>query len=120
MTTAVVSFDLSLITPFSIIVSLVGYIIVFTALILLAQVYTHIPKLLHLEIRKKLRRAGKHKQAEKELSIPGEVSAAISLALFLHFNAQHDDESGVVTIKRVSKRYSPWSSKIYGLNTYKR
>ncbi|HRZ77979.1 MAG TPA: hypothetical protein P5248_11465, partial [Bacteroidales bacterium] len=68
----------------------------------------------------RLRRAGKHHQAEKDLNIPAEVSAAIAMALHLHFNAQHDLESNVVTIKRVSKRYSPWSSKIYGLNTYKK
>ena len=28
----------------------------------------------------------------------------------------HDEESGVVTIKQVKKSYSPWSSKIYGVN----
>ncbi len=43
----------------------------------------------------------------------GEVSAAIAMALFLHFGEMHDVESGVVTIKRVSKIYSPWSSKLY-------
>jgi hypothetical protein len=48
----------------------------------------------------------------------GEINAAISMALYLYFEELHDEESDVVTIKKVSKRYSPWSSKIYGLNQY--
>ena len=45
----------------------------------------------------------------------GEVNAAIAVALYMHFNEMHDVESGVVTIKRVSKTYSPWSSKLYSM-----
>lgn len=48
-------------------------------------------------------------------SISGEVTAAISAALYLYMNEQHDDESGKITIKEVSRKYSPWSSKIYGM-----
>ena len=115
-----VTFDISRIESFSIIVSIVGYVIVFIALFFLYKVYELIPKLLHLEIRQKLRRAGKHHQASRDLVIPGEVSAAIGMALHLYFNEQHDFESNIVTITRISKRYSPWSSKIYGLNSYKK
>jgi glutaconyl-CoA/methylmalonyl-CoA decarboxylase subunit delta len=79
------------------------------------------PKVINMNIRQKLRRQGKHKEAEVEsLEITGEVNAAISVALHLYFNEMHDEESNVMTIKKVSKRYSPWSSKIYGLNTYGR
>ena len=45
----------------------------------------------------------------------GEVNAAIATALYMYFNELHDDESNIITIKKVSKFYSPWSSKIYGL-----
>lgn len=45
----------------------------------------------------------------------GEVSAAIAMALYSYLNEFHDVESGVVTIKRVSKNYSPWSSKLYSM-----
>jgi len=47
--------------------------------------------------------------------ITGEVFAAISAALYLHENEQHDYESAILTINRAAKNYSPWSSKIYGL-----
>ncbi|HOP00118.1 MAG TPA: OadG family protein [Bacteroidales bacterium] len=46
----------------------------------------------------------------------GEVNAAIAMALYLHLNELHDVESGVITIKRVSRNYSPWSSKLYNMN----
>lgn len=46
----------------------------------------------------------------------GEVNAAIAMALYHYFNELHDIESGVITIKRVSRNYSPWSSKLYNMN----
>jgi len=46
----------------------------------------------------------------------GEVNAAIAMALYQYFNELHDVESGVITIKRVSRHYSPWSSKLYNMN----
>ena len=43
-------------------------------------------------------------------------SAAIAMALHLFYAEVHDEESTIITIKTVEKRYSPWSSKIYGIN----
>ncbi len=50
----------------------------------------------------------------------GEVMAAIAMALFLHSKDLHDEETLKLTIKKSARPYSPWSSKIYGLNIYKR
>lgn len=47
----------------------------------------------------------------------GEVIAAIAMALNEHLNA-HDVESTVLTINKVRKAYSPWSSHIYTLRHY--
>ncbi len=41
----------------------------------------------------------------------GEELAAITLALHLFFNSQHDEESEIITIDMPSKHYSPWSQK---------
>lgn len=41
--------------------------------------------------------------------------AAIAMALYLYFNEMHDEESDIITVKRVSKTYSPWSSKLYSM-----
>ena len=44
----------------------------------------------------------------------GEEVAAVVMALHEHFNA-HDNESCILTVKKMRRAYSPWSSKIYGL-----
>jgi len=49
-----------------------------------------------------------------------EVMAAIATALYLHSKEMHDEETLKLTINKSSRPYSPWSSKIYGLNIYKR
>ena len=46
---------------------------------------------------------------------PGEVYAAISMALHEMQDEVHDVEETVLTITRVKRSYSPWSSKIYTL-----
>lgn len=48
-------------------------------------------------------------------SVPGEVFAAISMALNQLKDDTHDFENTVLTIERTRRTYSPWSSKIYGL-----
>ena len=104
-----------------IVISIVGYLIVFIALVILYFVFFQISKVLNMQLKSKLRRQGKLDEAadEKDLNIPGEVAAAISMALY--FSCQlHDDESNVLTIKKVSRTYSPWSSKIYGLRNLNR
>jgi hypothetical protein len=53
---------------------------------------------------------GKEKQA-----LSGEVNAAIVMALYLYGSELHDQEDPVITMTKVSRTYSPWSSKIYGL-----
>ena len=44
-----------------------------------------------------------------------DAEAAIATALYLYFNEMHDEESDIITVKRVSKTYSPWSSKLYSM-----
>jgi hypothetical protein len=51
----------------------------------------------------------------KTSEVNDEVAAVISLALSLHMQDVHDYERAVVTIQKVMRPYSPWSSKIYGL-----
>jgi len=100
-------------------IALVGWLIVFAALVLLVVVFTQTPKIIYYNTRKKLRQQNKAANLpDNELQIAGEVSAAISTALHLFFDEMHDEESNVITIKRVRKVYSPWSSKIYGLRVW--
>lgn len=106
-----IDFNLSAIDGNSLVISFVGYLIVFCALVALYLVFYFAPKLLKLRWRKPKVKGGTELVNEEDLS--GEVSAAISMALYLHFNQYHDEESRNLTIKRESRLYSPWSSKIY-------
>ncbi len=114
-----ISPDINNIDIFGILVSVVGYVVVFTALLSMYFVFQKLPILLNIKIRFNLRKQGKVVSEKDDFSVTGEVNAAISTALFLYFNELHDDESNVITINKVSKSYSPWSSKIYGLRNFK-
>ena len=45
----------------------------------------------------------------------GEIFAAIATALYEMSDDNHDVENTVLTIRKVARTYSPWSSKLYGL-----
>lgn len=114
-----VVFDLSRITSEYTTLAFVGYVIVFAALIALYFVFNYIPVLLTFitkrQLRRQLRKKGAQEEVIEDITITGEVGAAISTALYLFFNEMHDDEKTVLTIKKISKSYSPWSSKIYNV-----
>ena len=105
-----ISFDA--INTDALILTIVGYLIVFSALVLLYFVFYNLPKILRIKFKRK---KGMKVQTvvEEPVEMTGEVNAAISMALFLHFNQYHDEESTEMTIVRESRLYSPWSSKIY-------
>jgi len=101
------------------IVTLLGWGIVFVALVILVIIFTNVPRIHVYFTQRKLRKQGKLDQNESisvKNSVSGEENAAIAMALYLYLNERHDEESGIITIKRIERRYSPWSSKIYNLN----
>jgi len=62
--------------------------------------------------------SGKKQTAEITKKTPAkinEINAVIAAAVYLTAQEIHDSEQYVLTIKRIDKIYSPWSSKIYGL-----
>lgn len=97
----------------TLLIAAVGYIIVFLALVLLFIFFNFLPKLINMKIRRNNAAAGI--KTPEDSSVSGEEIAAISMALHLFFEELHDEESGVLTIKKVSRAYSPWSSKIYAV-----
>lgn len=118
---ALIGSDFSIIWGEGLTTAIVGWLIVFAALVLLVIVFTQVPKLIYYNTRKKLKAKNKNSVVtDDDLHVSGDMNAAISMALYLFFNELHDDESNVITIKRVRKVYSPWSSKIYGLRVWPR
>ena len=106
--------------PFGIGMTVIGYVVVFIALLLLYIIFFNLTKVLQINVKKLLRREGKVIEIKEDLSISGEVNAAIAMALHLYYSEIHDKEDTVLTINQTSRTYSPWSSKIYGLRQFSR
>jgi len=121
MITLDITFDLSLIDHYALVITITGYILVLASLSFMAYFFTRLHTLQDFLIRRKNKKEGKEPENEKQKVImTGEENAAIAAALFLFFSELHDEEKYVMTIRKVSRIYSPWSSKIYGIwNTMK-
>ncbi len=94
--------------------------VVFTGLLLLFIIFKIVGKLsVNMSNRNAMKVKGitdKQEAKEKKLGeAPGEVFAAIALAMHEMQSDVHDVEETVLTITRVKRSYSPWSSKIYTL-----
>ncbi len=102
-------------------IAIVGYVIVFLALLALYIVFSNIPKLLKLSFKIKIRKKNKEEFIDEFPEfLTGQENAAIATAIYLYFSQLHDEESTKMTIKKVKKDYSPWSSKIHGINKFQR
>ncbi|MGE0090935.1 MAG: lamin tail domain-containing protein [Bacteroidia bacterium] len=106
--------------PYGIIMAMTAMSIVFLSLILLYVVFKNTG---NYNIRKSKKRAAiAAGKAEHEIcssceDTPAEVYAAIAMAMHAYFedDETHDIENTVLTIDKVTRNYSPWSSKIYTL-----
>ena len=100
--------------------SITAMLVVFVGLILLYISFKFIGKAsVSLSRRRAMKAKGitnKEEAKEKMLGhAPGEVYAAIAMAMHEMQSDVHDVEETVLTITRVKRSYSPWSSKIYTL-----
>jgi Na+-transporting methylmalonyl-CoA/oxaloacetate decarboxylase gamma subunit len=103
------------------IITIVGWLIVFAALVLLVIVFNQVPKFFRIKfnrINKTKSKENNNEQANDNKYITGDETAAIAMAIHMFFEEQHDEESNIITIKRIARRYSPWSSKIYGVMNF--
>ena len=98
--------------------TIVSMAVVFIGLILLFLLFKYAGKLAIKISKIKAFKAGATHIGEKEFIDEGAVLAAIATALYEVDEDDHDIESTVLTIHKVTRRYSPWSSKIYGLRDF--
>jgi hypothetical protein len=121
MKTLAITFDLSLIDQFTLVIAIAGYCIVLVALAFMAYFFTRLHSFQDFLTKRRISVQNNPGKEEKvKIIMTGEENAAIAAALYLFFSELHDEEKYVMTIRKVSKTYSPWSSKIYGiLNTLK-
>lgn len=97
----------------------ISMFVVFSALILLFFVYKFVGNLNQkkytIRVRKPAFMKGSEDSEIEDIVLSGETNAAIAMALSMYVAQTHDFENTTITIKKISKPYSPWSSKIYGL-----
>jgi Na+-transporting methylmalonyl-CoA/oxaloacetate decarboxylase gamma subunit len=97
-------------------IAFVGIFIVFSSLTFLYLFFRTIPLLIEWQTRMRLKRKGTPANKQSgEIQLSSEVAAAISASLYLFLGESHDEENAIMTIKKISKAYSPWSSKIYSM-----
>lgn len=103
--------------PYGIGMTLIAMFVVFMALAILYIIYKNLGQFFVRKGAKTTLATGSaaNTAASSSTEMSGEVNAAIAMALYLYHNELHDNENTVLTIQKVSRNYSPWSSKIYTL-----
>ncbi len=118
-----ITFNPANIDTLAVIITVVGYTVVFIALAVLVLVIGRISTIHDFIVRMRMKSTRKDKPGEPEPPLPqtslsADENAAICTALYLFFSELHDEEKYVMTVKKVSRTYSPWSSKIYGIMNF--
>lgn len=89
--------------------------VVFLGLLLLFLIFKQVGKAAIAASKRNAQKAGAPASASAPDEVSGEVFAAIATALYEMSDDNHDIEHTVLTIRKVHRAYSPWSSKIYSL-----
>lgn len=102
--------------PYGIGMTVIAMFVVFSALASLYIIYKNLGKFfIKKAVKTKISTEKKSKSTDEDEEMSGETNAAIAMALHLYLSELHDHENTVLTIQKVSRNYSPWSSKIYTL-----
>ena len=108
--------------PWGGVITIIAMVIVIAALVILSILFLCFGKVSEYFLAKKKRQSVKAAAAsedKKRLDVDsGDVIAAIAMALSEHFGEGHDMEETILTIRRMKKAYSHWSSKIYNLRSF--
>lgn len=99
-------------------ITIIAMCIVISALVVLSILFLIFGKVSETLLKAKKKKAkaeAMHAPHDDHSLAPGEVIAAISMALTEYFGNKHDHEDTIITIQRLKKAYSPWNSKIYNL-----
>ncbi len=95
--------------------ALIGFLLVFTVLVLLIFVMRAMGWVFTREHKAKVAASAATEHAHDHAISDQELAAAIITALKLYKSNLHDQESEMITISRIARAYSPWNSKIHGL-----
>ena len=112
------------------IVTISGFLIVIIALVVLFLIFSGVSKIINADWKSIVNKDKRKNEVEvvdnsnKDMNtsknnLNDDVIVAIGLALSMSMEV-HDEESGVLTIKRTQRVTSPWASKILGINNLNR
>lgn len=102
--------------PLGIGMTITAMAVVFLGLLLLFLIFKQIGKLSIAATKRNVKKAAGGNAVVADAGMEsGELFAAIATALYEMNDDNHDIEHTVLTIRKVTRTYSPWSSKIYGL-----
>ena len=106
--------------PYGIGMAIIAMVVVFSALTILYLIYNSTGRYFVRKASgvKKRKVSDEGEIHEDDDIISGELNAAIAMTIYLYQMDVHDYENTVLTIQKVSRNYSPWSSKIYNLRKY--
>ncbi|WP_396150300.1 OadG family protein [Flavobacterium sp.] len=99
--------------PYGIGMTLVAMTVVFLSLLILYLLFKNIAKLFAHDFRNKASK--KDHPITDDGTATLELGAAVAMAIHLYQQELHDHETALLTIKKINRSYSPWSSKIYGM-----
>ncbi len=106
------------------VVTVLGFVLVFVLLVLLIYILKGFGWIMQPKAKVVKKAEVKENvevpEHEKEITLWSSTTAVIAMALHLYYNEVHDEESTKVTIEKVYRRYSPWSSKIHSMNNLHR
>lgn len=105
--------------PIGIGMAIIAMFVVMTALMLSYFVFKYGSRLYRSDLKKI--KADIQKTViteEEEDGLSGEVAAAIAMSMHIYVHQMHDLEDTIITIRKISKTYSPWSSKLYMLRPW--
>ncbi len=115
-----ISFDTTKIDANAITVFIIGFSVVFGALISIYLFFNTLPKLINFNPKeKKVEKKVKEKAVTVKEEIKtedSEVFAAIAMALHLHFEDMHDEESMILTMDIKNRVNTQWGTKIANIN----
>ena len=109
--------------PSGIVLTLISIIIVSIVLTILFFIFKFMGDFhMGMAVKKaeKISQTGGFKVVSEKKSgvITNDELAAIALAIYKYSEDMHDEEDLTLTINKVSKAYSPWSSKIYSIRQF--
>lgn len=100
---------------FGIGMTITAMVVVFLGLLLLFIIFKQVGKAAIAASKRNVQKTVGNTGAVNAGQESGEIFAAIATALYEMSDDNHDVENTVLTIRKVARTYSPWSSKIYSL-----